>query len=82
MTAGDMTCQELVELVTDYFEDVLAPAQQARFEVHLETCAGCSAYLEQMRVTMQLVRSADALDARPDVAGPLRAFRDWHLTRD
>ena len=55
-----MACQELVELVTAYLEGYLAPAERARFEAHLATCAGCRAYLEQMRLTLR------ALDSVPE----------------
>ena len=46
----DLTCQELVELVTDYLEGALRSAERVRFEEHLTGgCAGCQAYLAQMR---------------------------------
>ena len=32
---GDMACQELVELVTEYLEGCLAAAERTRFEEHL-----------------------------------------------
>jgi anti-sigma factor RsiW len=44
-----LSCQELVELVTDYFEGVLPEAEARRLERHLETCPGCTEYLEQLR---------------------------------
>ena len=50
----DLTCQELVELVTDYLEGSLSAAQRARFEEHLAKCAGCRNYLAQMRQTIKL----------------------------
>ena len=34
----ELTCQELVELVTDYLEDALSPAERVRFEEHLIVC--------------------------------------------
>lgn len=33
--APELTCQELVQLVTDYFEGALEPADRARFEAHV-----------------------------------------------
>ena len=50
-----LTCKELVELVTDYLEGVLYSEDKERFEAHLATCDGCSAYLQQMRKTIQAV---------------------------
>lgn len=52
MDGTELTCQALVELVTDYLEQKLSPQEQARFEAHLATCDGCDAYLEQMRQTI------------------------------
>ena len=46
-----MTCQELVELVTDYLEDVLDQETRDRFEEHLALCPGCVTYLQQMAET-------------------------------
>lgn len=50
-----MTCQELVELVTDYLEDVLESPRRAWFEAHLATCPHCRVYLEQMRATIRVL---------------------------
>jgi predicted anti-sigma-YlaC factor YlaD len=49
----DLTCQELVELVTDYLEGALPPAEVARFDAHLVGCSHCRVYLEQMRLTIR-----------------------------
>ena len=76
--ADDLTCQQLVELVTDYLEEALPPRERRRFEEHLAHCPGCGAYLEQMRATIRLTgRLTEASlrdDARDDL---LRLFRDW-----
>ena len=76
-TQEPLTCQQLVELVTDYFEDALSPAERDRFEAHVRVCPGCDQYLEQMRITMRLVRDADGLEERPEVAALLELFRDY-----
>jgi anti-sigma factor RsiW len=57
MTRGrpELTCREVVELVTDYFEDAMPAAERERFEAHVAKCPGCDAYLGQMRVTIQVV---------------------------
>ncbi|MEO7351596.1 MAG: zf-HC2 domain-containing protein, partial [Marmoricola sp.] len=49
---SDLSCQEFVELVTDYFEGVLDADTAARFEEHRVLCAGCETYLQQMQETM------------------------------
>jgi hypothetical protein len=76
-TQDPMTCQQLVELVTDYFEDALSPGERDRFDAHLKVCPGCEYYLEQMRITMRLVHDANELDGRPEVAELLDMFRDY-----
>ena len=52
-----LTCRELVELVTDYLEGVMAPEELARVERHLAACDGCTAYIEQMRLTLRALGS-------------------------
>jgi anti-sigma factor RsiW len=74
----EMPCRELVELVTEYLEDRLAPLERARFEAHLAECEACRTYLEQFRQTIRALGrlpeeslSAEARDAL------LAAFRGW-----
>jgi predicted anti-sigma-YlaC factor YlaD len=51
----ELTCKELVELVTDYFENRLSTSDRARFDEHLVSCPFCQTYLDQMRETIDLV---------------------------
>ena len=48
----ELTCAQVVELVTAYLEQRLSEADIERFEEHLVFCDGCSTYLDQMRVTV------------------------------
>jgi anti-sigma factor RsiW len=74
----DLTCRELVELVTDYFEDALPAAERRRFEAHVSTCEGCQAHLEQMRRTMELLGALCEENVPPEARdGLLQTFRDW-----
>jgi anti-sigma factor RsiW len=75
---GELTCQEMVELVTDYLDGAMAPALRARFEAHLAGCEGCAAYLDQLRTTIRLAGELPRL-AVPDPAleALVDAFRDW-----
>jgi anti-sigma factor RsiW len=50
----DITCEELVELVTEYLEGALTPAVRARVELHLAGCDGCSAHIEQVRAVLRV----------------------------
>ncbi len=49
---SDPTCQEFVELVTDYFEGVLDADIAAKFDEHRALCAGCETYLQQLQQTV------------------------------
>lgn len=51
-----MSCQEFVELVTDYLEGRMTIEELAAASSHLEECGGCSAYVEQMRATVRALR--------------------------
>ena len=41
----ELTCRELVELVTDYHEGALSAGERERFEAHMAACEGCSVYV-------------------------------------
>ena len=73
-----LTCQELVEVVTDYLERTLPSDQVLLFERHLTHCRHCRTYLEQMRQTIRVLGSLP-VEAVPDhaMAELRRAFRDW-----
>jgi anti-sigma factor RsiW len=74
----DMTCSELVGLVSDYLEDALAADEQATFERHLAACHGCAAYLTQMRTTIAVTGRLRQDDLDPAVRDRLlAAFRGY-----
>jgi anti-sigma factor RsiW len=77
-TIEQLSCQELVELVTDYLEGALPQRERASFEHHIEGCRGCHEYVRQMRQTIELTGSLTPADVSPDAeAALLAAFRDW-----
>lgn len=81
MIPGDlpeMACRELVELVTDYLEDRLAPPDRQRFEQHLADCELCRLYVEQFRLTIRVLGRLpeESLSAEAQEA-LLTAFRGW-----
>lgn len=74
----ELTCRELVELVTMYLEMTLSPEDARRFESHLAMCRGCTNYLDQMRRTVQLVGTVREDGIPPEARDRLlEAFRDW-----
>jgi anti-sigma factor RsiW len=74
----DMTCKELVELVTDYLEGALAEDQRKRFDEHLVLCPHCQTYLEQMLQTIRTVGRLPDESVSPEALDVLLAhFRRW-----
>jgi predicted anti-sigma-YlaC factor YlaD len=75
---GELSCREMVELVSTYLDGGLAAHDRALFEAHLAMCDGCSAYLDQMRRTLAVVGSLREESVDPAVRERLlHAFRDW-----
>jgi anti-sigma factor RsiW len=81
MPDNEMNCKELVELVTEYLEGTLPPAERERFETHLGACSGCTHYLQQMRQTIhtlgQLTEEMIAPQTRAEL---LQVFKNWKKT--
>jgi predicted anti-sigma-YlaC factor YlaD len=74
----ELTCAQLVELVTDYLEQRLTTADTERFEEHVAFCEGCSAYFEQMRATIEATGRLRDQDLPPALEERLlEAFRGW-----
>jgi anti-sigma factor (TIGR02949 family) len=77
--SAELTCQQLVELVTDYLDGALTSADRARFESHLSACSGCATNVEQLRETVRLTGRRLTEEMLPDDMREtlLRQFRDW-----
>ena len=74
-----LTCQQLVELVTDYLEGALTQDDRTRFDEHLAACPGCETYLDQIRQTVSLLGEVGVDDITGEMrATLLSAFRDFH----
>jgi anti-sigma factor RsiW len=74
----EMACQELVELVTAYFDGSLSRRDRRRFRAHISGCDHCTTYIEQMRLVIQatgrLTEQDIGAEAREEL---LAAFRGW-----
>jgi anti-sigma factor RsiW len=77
-----LSCQELVELITEYLEDALPPERRAAFEEHLAICPPCRGYLREIRVTATVAGTLSESDI-PENARDLmlEVFRDWRSTQ-
>jgi len=69
----ELACNEIVELVTDYFECALDRRAVRAFEAHLTECDGCLNYVEQMRETVRLTGRLGEDDLPDDVRTALLA---------
>ena len=74
-----ITCQEVVELITDYLEGQLDDETRTEMEAHLALCPGCDTYLAQMRRTIEELGHVpvDTLSAQAQ-ADLLATFRTFH----
>jgi anti-sigma factor RsiW len=73
-----VSCQEVVELVTDYLEQALPAEEAAVFEQHLNFCDGCVLYVDQVRKTVDAVGDLSAEEVPEHMKAKLMtAFRDW-----
>jgi anti-sigma factor RsiW len=78
----EMACQELVELVTDYFDGSLSRSDRRRFERHIRGCEHCTAYLAQMRLVIEATGRLTEEDIGPAAREELlEAFRGWRDQR-
>ena len=74
----EMTCRELVEVVSDYLDGTLASDDRRRLEQHLEECSYCAEYVEQMRQTVEALGELSEDTIAPETRDELlAAFRGW-----
>jgi predicted anti-sigma-YlaC factor YlaD len=72
LALDEITCQQFVELVTDYFEGTLQARTLSQVEEHLVMCDWCVTYVEQMRTAIASLR--ELADQRsPEPPGPVLA---------
>ena len=75
---ADLTCGELVELVTDYLEGALDEETTERFERHVAFCPGCETYLNQMKETATILGEIPVETLSEEThATLLETFRDF-----
>jgi anti-sigma factor RsiW len=73
---GGISCQEVVEIVTDYLDGKLDPQAVEKLEEHLRQCGPCVEYVNQVRTTTRLAAAA-RLEVHPDREALLAAFRAY-----
>jgi anti-sigma factor RsiW len=77
-----LACQELVEIVTAYFDGAMSRRDRKRFEAHISGCDHCATYVEQMRETIEATGSISEEQMDPAAREELLSvFRDWKTAR-
>jgi anti-sigma factor RsiW len=75
---ADLTCKELVELVTDYLDGALSRRDRRRFDRHIAGCPNCTEYVAQFRETIRLTGALREQDVPQGAADELLAvFAAW-----
>jgi len=76
--AGNLTCKEVTEAITDYLEGNPGFVEWMRFQMHLGLCQGCRRYLRQMRLTLRTLGTLPMEPIPPAVRDELlQRFRTW-----
>ena len=82
-TEEELSCQQVVELVTDYLEKALLPEMRKRFEEHVAGCPGCENYLGQVQRTIDILHQIGRTETFPATKQELlQLFRDWKKDSD
>jgi len=77
-----LSCQELVELVTDYLDGTLSRRDRRRFESHIAGCGNCTRYLEQFRQTIAVAGTLHETDVDATARDELLThFANWKRER-
>jgi anti-sigma factor RsiW len=69
-----MTCREAIEVLADYIESTLTPAEREKLEAHLRECAPCRAYLATYTRAAELAAKVNRVEMPPEVRQRLRDF--------
>lgn len=64
---SEVTCQELVELLSDYLDEQTSPSELQTVSAHLSDCPGCQTALDHLRASIELTRSAEVAALDPEV---------------
>jgi predicted anti-sigma-YlaC factor YlaD len=77
-TEDELSCQQVVELVTNYLENALLPEMRERLDAHIAECSGCVRYFEQMQLTIAMLHQIARESVFPATKQELlQLFRDW-----
>ncbi len=60
------TCREIIQILIDYLEGDLSPAEKQHFEEHMDACPPCHAFLRTYEKSGELARAALQPSDLPD----------------
>jgi anti-sigma factor RsiW len=72
MTTG-LVCRDGVDMLMDYLEGTLSPADREAVETHVQGCPRCVAFTESYRQTPRILRAATVAALPDDLKQSLRA---------
>lgn len=72
------SCQQVVEVVTEYLEGGLDASDRLAFERHVAICPPCRGYFSQLRRVSKVAGALSENDVPERLReSVLEAFRDW-----
>ncbi len=78
-----LVCQDVVELLSDYLEETLLPQMQEQVADHLAGCEGCTAYVNQLRQTIHMLRTLAEDPMPPSTREELLVvFQNWKRAQE
>jgi anti-sigma factor RsiW len=78
MSAEDLPCREVTEILDGYLDGTMPADDRARLDAHLRICEGCVNYLDQLRTTIRLTGTLSDRSLPPGTtAAVMDAFRAW-----
>lgn len=77
-----ITCADALELMTEHLERALSVEDQDRFRAHLSGCEACAAYLDQLRLTVEITGSLGRQEYQVDESTMDRLLGFYRDNRD
>jgi len=79
----NIRCLDAVALISSYLDGGLGWRERRRLEHHLAGCPACTAYLDQLRLTVASTSTLTPEDVPSDVLdGLLDVFEKFHRDQD
>lgn len=76
---AELVCADGVDLLIDYLEGVLPPAESGAIDAHLARCPRCVAFVKSYRETPRIFRDATTPAVPAGLGARLRRFLEDHL---